>query len=341
MFTYYSLNVSDSDMGRFSPPGPNGVAAGSSETVYRLTMSSGRLCLMLMASGLSAACGGKLSELGAEGKAESDAPAAAGTGGAASASGASTAGGDGGAGPEPCAGGATFVYVLGSVATIRTTTTGSGEPQRETFGFDLDGRDSDGTRPDDCGITDVVSSDGRTGIDNAIAGLSAEDFAPGAERALTNPNTLTTIRLSGVDSFEDDSCVDVTWSDEVPQFKRAKIEAGRLRADGAGLVRITGVAPENNSASYLELPFPLASPRIAFRATPDALTEGVLGGSLTIEQLRRDYVLLVGQAFTKGIFESPGRSIIHPDLPADGQPCVLLSAGFAFEAAAVPHPTTE
>ena len=70
----------------------------------------------------------------------------------------------------------------------------------------------------------------------------------------------------------------------------------------------------------------------AKRLTADALSGGIVGGSITRDELMRDYRTLLG---ANGI-AIVGANIIQPDLPADGLACALLSAGFAFEATATP-----
>lgn len=294
------------------------------ESVYRFRMTGIRLWLGLIVAGTVGACGGKASGLGAAENSGASAGTAPATAGASSTSGA--AGGSSGTSDlEDCIGGATFVYAVRSLATQEVTTTPDGSLVLQRFGFDLDGRDSDGTQPEDCGAADAVSADGRRGIDNTIAGLWSEDFEPSFRRGFASGSEMS-IRLSGVDSFEDDSCVDISWADEVPQFRRAKIEAGRLFADGSEIVAVRENVPD---LSNYPLVFPLSSPRIAFRPTADALSGGIVGGSITRDELIDDYVTLVGGPTARGI---AGTNFAAPDLPANGVACAVLSAGFGFEA---------
>jgi hypothetical protein len=221
----------------------------------------------------------------------------------------------------------TYAYVVRSLATMGPVIITGGGTTRDIFGFDLDGRDSDGTQAEDCGVADLVSLDGRRGIDNTVAGLWSEDLAPAFQPGLMDGNVTSTIRLSGVDSFTDDSCVDVTWSTNVPQFRRAKIEGGRLIADGSTPIPLQGKAIPLNASAPVPIVLPLSSPRISFRPTADALRGGLVGGSVAVDELVTLYRTVFG-ALADGL----ALGLLRPDLPADGQPCTLLSAGFAFEA---------
>ncbi len=86
-------------------------------------------------------------------------------------------------------------------------------------GFDLDGRVSDGSATEDCGITDLTGPDGEPGIDNTWANiLPALELTEAAaiegliQDAINSGEVLMTLELVAIDDDVSDACVDVRLS---------------------------------------------------------------------------------------------------------------------------------
>jgi hypothetical protein len=266
-----------------------------------------------------------------------------GVGGAAGAS-----GGAGGANANACQGGAAFSYLVRSLVTFEPADAGV-----LVHGFDLDGRVSDGAAPEDCRITDGISPDGRTGIDNAIGGFWGEDFAPAFGRSYAMGVSPVVIQLSGVDSFDDDDCVDVEWSSAqwadatvdpaspeaagrelrrngpIARLAGARIEAGRLLASGDAPIELRALFGALDSLR--DFVFPLQLSRLSFAASAERLTKGELGGHVEPETVYQAYQVLCGSFCPRALVDS----ILLPDLPSGKTTCALLSAGFGFDAVRV------
>ncbi len=258
-------------------------------------------------------------------------------------------GGAGGASANACTGGAAFSYVVRALVTYERADAGV-----LFHGFDLDGRVSDGTAPEDCRLSDWSSPDGRTGIDNVIGGFWGEDLAPIYNQSYAQGVSPIVIRLSGVDGFDDDDCVDVEWSEAtwasgapldpnspqaagqelrlegpVARLAGARIVAGRLVASGEGAIVLR--AQLNGTAGVRGFVFPLVLTRLTFAASDRQLTQGELGGRVEPEDVYPVYQSALGAFFTRALVAS----ILFPDLPSGQTPCALLSAGFGFEAVRV------
>ena len=288
----------------------------------------------------------------AAGAAGTGATTTAGQGGVAGAipggPGAGGSGGVGGASSNACAGGEAFSYLVRSLATIEIADAGA-----RIHGFDLDGRASDGTAPDDCRVSDGISPDGRAGIDNVIGGLWREDFGALFDQSYAQGHSPIVIRLSGVDDFRNDDCVDVEWfaalwvgspidpaslsavgkelrqDGPVARLAGARIQAGRLLANGDGAIELRAWSDGGGSARAFVLPLVLS--RIAFAPNVVELTGGELGGRVQPEDVHRAYQAVFGSLFPHDLIAS----ILFPDLPSGQTLCAILSAGFGFEAVRV------
>ena len=275
-----------------------------------------------------------------------------GQGGAAGAStggaGAGALGGAGGAPAAACPGGAVYAFLVRSLTTFA-----SGDGGVSFHGFDLDGRVSDGSVPEDCGVSDVTSPDGRTGIDNAIGGLWGEDFSVQFNLSYARGISPIVIRLSGVDDFDSDNCVDVEWSGgqwvgaavdpaspqaagqllrqdrPISRFAGARIENGRLLADGDGAIALRARLERPEGVRSLDLPVALS--RISFAASAEQLTQGEVGGRVDPEDVYRAYQSVYGSLITR----DQVASILLLDLPSGQSRCALLSAGYGFDAVGV------
>jgi hypothetical protein len=264
-----------------------------------------------------------------------------GTGGGGTGGGATGGSATGGSGAiAACPGGATFDYTIRSLVTAEETET-DGAAMRAVRGFDLDGLDSDGSKPEDCSVADFATTDGRRGIDNSIAGLWAEDFSRLFELSIASGKVPTSIRLSGVDNFDHDDCIDIAWSYSVLppgavgpewQFRRARIDAGTVLADGIGVVEIGArFVPQSDPSPLSTALFPLELPRIELRPTPDGqLARGVVGGRVRPAHVVSAYRTAFSEIAP--VIAPQVESILARDLAEGSQPCALLSAGFGFEA---------
>ena len=295
---------------------------------------------------------GPAGSAGAAGVAGVGGTVTSGQGGAAGAiTGAAGAGALGGAGGTPaaaCPGGAVFAFLVRSLTTFAPVDGGL-----TYHGFDLDGRASDGSLPEDCGVSDETSPDGRTGIDNAIGGLWGEDFSSLFNQSYARGTSPIVIRLSGVDDFDSDDCVDVEWSGgqwvgaavdpaspqaagqllrqdrPTSRLAGARIENGRLLADGDGAIALR--AQHEWPGDFRSLDLPVALSRISFAASAAQLTQGEVGGRVAPEDVYRAYQSAYGSLITR----EQVASILRLDLPLGPSRCALVSAGYGFEAVAV------
>ncbi len=101
---------------------------------------------------------------------------------------------------------------------IRTLT-----PPREVepgvaTGFDLDGRVSDGTAPDECGVEDFTAPDGTPGIDNQMAILTPlfemvgfGDVSAYFEKSIEDSGFFHLFELRGAESLVDDDSVELIY----------------------------------------------------------------------------------------------------------------------------------
>jgi hypothetical protein len=249
----------------------------------------------------------------------------------------------GGAATGACRGGAVHSYLVRSLVALEFT-----DADVLVHGFDLDGRASDGTAPEDCHVADRNAPDGRVGIDNTIAGFWGEDFSVAFDQSYALGNAPLVARLSGVDSFDNDDCVDIEWfgaewvdapiDPASPQAagrhlrrgatssgSSARIEAGRLVADGSAPVELRA------SAGARAFVFPLTILRISAAISSEALTQGEMGGHAHRTNVHSAYRSLGGGLISPEIVNS----ILFPDLPSGQTPCTLLSAGFGFDAVRV------
>jgi len=117
---------------------------------------------------------------------------------------------------ETCVGGTSQTTIVSKLAFAR-------HKDGVTAGFDVDGYVSDGNQSTDqetnsCGQMDFEDADGTQGIDNQLARLmplldtvTAADVNLIIKGAIENGQLLTAITLSGVDSLENDPCVEVLF----------------------------------------------------------------------------------------------------------------------------------
>jgi len=256
--------------------------------------------------------------------------------------------GAGGASANACAGGAAYSYLVRSLATFDVANAGI-----RIHGFDLDGRASDGTAPADCRVSDGMSPDGRAGIDNAIGGFWREDFGALFDQSYAQGHSPIVVRVSGVDDFRNDDCVDVEWfaalwvgspidpaslsavgkqlaqDGPVARLAGARIQAGRLLANGDGAIQLRAWIDGGGGAKGFVLPLVLS--RIAFAPNVVELTGGELGGRVQPEDVYGVYQSVFGSLIPR----DQVASILFPDLPSGQTPCAVLSAGFGFEAVRV------
>ena len=117
---------------------------------------------------------------------------------------------------ETCVGGKSQTTIVSKLAFAR-------QKDGVTAGFDVDGYVSDGFQSTDqetnsCGQMDFEDANGTQGIDNQLARLmplldtiTAADVNLIIKGAIENGQLLTAITLSGVDSLENDPCVEVLF----------------------------------------------------------------------------------------------------------------------------------
>jgi hypothetical protein len=177
-------------------------------------------------------------------------------------------------------------------------------------GFDLDGVTTSAGDDEGCGVADLNSPDGQTGVDNAVAGLLPildlteavvlEDLVADSIR---NGALLLMADLEGVDDTQDDACVElrVLKGQGVPMIGNdgellphqtfaidpqatsdiapAAFEAGVFTAGPIGYVALPITVLDLNTT--LEL----FDARVRLVESEDGVWRGVLAGGVTLQQL--------------------------------------------------------
>jgi len=111
---------------------------------------------------------------------------------------------------QECTTGETIVGVISSITHARRA-------DGVVWGLDLDGVNSASSDPTGCYKEDLVDPNGNVGIDNAFSALipaldSTEAVALESlvQQSINNGNLLLMVEISGVDSWQNDDCVNVS-----------------------------------------------------------------------------------------------------------------------------------
>lgn len=231
-------------------------------------------------------------------------------------------------------------------------------------GFDLDGIDSDGTAPEDdasCNQPDAVDAEGRVGIDNALAELFGviEALVGNAidgliQMAVNDGTLLVMFRLDGLDSLENDPCVDFSLlkgtGPTTPQLATTgflapsqtfEVDTTTPTSSGRGRIE-DGVLYAGPFEAIIPLKFfqvyvnmRMHGAYVRAEVTPDGgLTNGVMGGGIEVEQVMD----VVRQAAENDgtaqalLGAAPFALAGLADLDNDGRICRQASAALVFEA---------
>lgn len=233
-------------------------------------------------------------------------------------------------------------------------------------GFNLDQLDSgpDGDPEGDCEhfTPDFESEDDpdHIGVDNALAtlvptieslALDGEDLDAALLQQINEGSVLLGVRVTGVDSFDFDSQIQmqllllaipggaapVVGGDgrlEAGQTYEVAMDLG-VAVDGDifdGRVRATTASLTLNiNAGGVMLPLEISSPEVRFNIGADGLTGGTIGGFITID------AIVSAAAEAGGIDEATVRPVVegYADITpsaADPLTCEALSVGLSFEA---------
>ena len=111
---------------------------------------------------------------------------------------------------QQCTTGETIVGIISSITHARRN-------DGVVWGLDIDGVNSASSDPTGCYKEDLVDPNGNVGIDNAFSALipaldSTEAVALESlvQQSINNGNLLLMVEISGVDSWQNDDCVDVS-----------------------------------------------------------------------------------------------------------------------------------
>lgn len=209
--------------------------------------------------------------------------------------------------PESCGTGATKSFLVSTLAFTRV------DPMTGTApGFDVDGVVSEGEDAGSCFKEDFVGPDGEAGVDNQIAVFVPEleailgDAVDGlVQGAINNGDLLIVLNAQGVDSLENDDCVDVsvhTAMGKPTLGTDGVIEAYQtFDRDPEGEISVaTGGKIEDGELTVgpFELAIPIAIFDVAFTihvhdalvrltvsAEDAALKKGVLGGGIVPDEV--------------------------------------------------------
>ncbi len=228
-------------------------------------------------------------------------------------------------------------------------------------GFNLDDRVSDDTDAQGCYQPDFTSPDGRTGIDNQLSTLKPTlasfvgDLDMSISDALADGSVILLMELMGADSTDDPDVTLNLYLGEVPgggapMLADGKIAPGQtfdinpasLDDSGNPIVSVPGSTVAGRiTAGPLDLPLTLAidattsvtlnirKATIEATITDGALTNGIIGGELSIDEI----VMLAGQLGGGSIGEDTIRGTLGnvADLNPDGDGvCQSVSVGLTF-----------
>jgi hypothetical protein len=251
------------------------------------------------------------------------------------------------------AGVATYRFLL------KTLTLPWEESPGVVVGFDLDGRVSDGSHPDDCSWEDFTSPAGAAGVDNQMARLTPL-FEPAGlgqafeylENSIEDSGFFHLFELQDVDSLVDDDHVVLIY--ELgggsglmdPQGDLVAYQTMCVQNDSPHVVAteasiVDGVLHARFDAltftfSMFERTYPFDFLDLQFEArlTDEGfLVDGVIGGSLAMSNIMD--LVIKGAQNTGGLLE-PMQLLLDGlgDMSSEGTPCGALST--ALELSAVP-----
>jgi len=264
----------------------------------------------------------------------------------------------GGGGTDDPDDGMTVAYIISELDAAQ-------ESSGVAEGFNLDDLVTESGDEPGCKQADFVNAAGEMGIDNQLAKLAPviEDLG-GIElsdtiaEAIASGDVLILLELTDVDDFGDDGSIEVNFvfveaegggmptlsdPDCDPSMERCSIAGGQTFTPAAGApdvtldgeidngkLRISGV-PEIPIAVDLETGDPLElnvrDATLEADISMNALENGVLGGSLEVDQL-----VTSAAALLDGFDADTIRQILEPlaDIEA-GQECDSISVGLVFE----------
>lgn len=261
--------------------------------------------------------------------------------------------------PGDCAAGE-CVFVVNDLAIPDVMVMGGAEIAQ---GFNLDDRVSDETDIQGCMQPDFMSPDGREGIDNQLATLKPSlsgfvgDLDMTISDALADGSVILLMELSGADSTEDPDVTLNLYLGEVPgggapMLADGKIAPGQtfdidpvsVDASGNPLVSVPAATVGGRvTAGPLDLPLTLAidatttvtlnirQATVEATVTDGALTDGIIGGELGIDEI----VSLAEELGAGGVDPGTIRGILEPiaDLNPDAEGiCQSVSVGLTFGA---------
>jgi len=200
---------------------------------------------------------------------------------------------------------------------------------------------------------DQTSARGEAGIDNSFGALLPvlEDPDPTWEDTILEQirrgEYLVLIEVTDIDSFDDDERVgvraylgasagDVLVADGMAVPDQTFVQAGEPFADlPVGSVSIVGGVLRFDAPSF---PLTFASPsvagtltlhdaRVRARISDDALSEGEVGGHVTVAE----FIALAPDLIDEALVRSLGLPDLDPD-PSDPSLCNAISIGFSFDA---------
>lgn len=223
-------------------------------------------------------------------------------------------------------------------------------------GFDIDGRISDATDDVGCNQEDWVSPEGVMGIDNQLASLAptleaalGEDLQPTIDGAIADGSIIILMDLKGVESTNDDTVtMDLALGSVAgggaPMLSGSALAPGQsftidetYVSDAAGAIS-GGVLDIEIDTLPLSIPFDetttialtIRSARVQANvtATP-ALTNGLIGGSLNIDELVTT-VEEVAPDIDPALIQTTLEGVADLEPDGDGI-CQNVSVGITFE----------
>lgn len=229
-----------------------------------------------------------------------------------------------------------------------------------TRGLNLDGRVSEPGDAETCGQQDFVGPDGTEGIDNQFAELlpaldlvaSFDSVQALIDRTINSGGLLLTFEMNRVESFENDECVEFTFSRGagVPTIGAdGRIEAGQTidRDESSEPVRVDSVTLADGRivAGPIDLSIPFTVDTFDIQLTirnatidanfdPDGNLEGIIAGSIVIPEFVEAISDIEASA---DVLDLAARVLQNEaDLARDesGQ-CQQISATLVFEAVPV------
>ena len=239
------------------------------------------------------------------------------------------------------------------VAVITSMDFARRDDEGAAFGFDLDNHETDFGDNEGCGLRDISTPDGASGIDNAFSGLlpaleSTQAVAINGliEDSLRNGELILLLELSYINDLENDTCIDFgLWRGEgTPMigtdgtvldgqsFSRSELEPGLVEtiplSEGSF---VAGPFDYTLPVQVLDVFVSFTMQKAYMHGTirPDGSINGYFGGSVALDDFKT--ITELGDIGTVGeLLDTLLAQAADMDIDGDGD-CDAISVVFTFD----------